>query len=136
MQTAYTVRVGFPDFVHTNLAGTNSNMRANIENLFAFINKAFTNGAAMVVALTERFFALLRPQDQSRLRQRLNHIAAPMFIQVFNRPLQRDDSAYAKKHEGQACRPLKLQGRFPTSMGPHQAHPQLWHLHHLSNPRS
>jgi len=54
-----------------------------IDNGFAVFNKAYTDDAAMDVALTERFFALLRLQDQSRLRQRINNLTAPTFIQVF-----------------------------------------------------
>ena len=82
-QAPYPQRTGFPG--HTPFYPNNmtSTARANIDNRFAVLNKAYTDDAAMDVALSERFFALLRPQDQSRLRQRINNLAAPTFIQVF-----------------------------------------------------
>ena len=82
-QTPYPARQVFPGHVPVYPPGTNSTTRANIDNGFAVINKAFTDDAAMDVALTERFYALIRLQDQSRLRQRVNNITAPTFIQVF-----------------------------------------------------
>ena len=58
-QTPYPARIPFPGHVPTYPQNTNSTVRANIDNQFAILNKAYTDEAAMDVALAERFFSLL-----------------------------------------------------------------------------
>ena len=82
-QSPYPLRIPFPGHIPVYPTGTTSNARANIDNQFAVRNKGYTDEAAMDVALAERLYALLRPEDQSRLRQRVNHLAAPTFVQIF-----------------------------------------------------
>ena len=58
-QATYSARIPSPGHVPNYPHGTNSNARANIDNQFAVLNKAYTDDAAMDVALAGRFFTLL-----------------------------------------------------------------------------